>query len=440
MTHRMKKRFAVVFLLMSYCVGVFFAPIYAQDDNGFDALLSERESSASTAVNVVKKADISDFSDVEENDWFYKYLDYLVKNEIVNGKTPTAFEPGSTFSYAECSAVIVRYLGLEQEAEKRKEKIDERHPEMKNFWYSGYFEVLSNLGVFDDYDLFEVNDGLIYEIDKNAANSPILRYRFAESISKSFELDAGILAKNEYSEIGGRGREFIVGAGYDEGILEKYKTLINDFDEVPEQSKKYVLKAYYNGIFNGDVSGNFYPNNNLTRGEMAKVLATVMDYSLRTRLINEDYGRILDENCFHTDAFGIKTVRYDTWLDILYMEGLNLEVNEGTVSYVRDSKNVPYGYAADVYLYDLVGETYVHKAGVTLHDGNDSFAYKTNNAKVLFVLRNLTENLRTEGVIELRIVNGEIASVEPKVYEMPTQEEIEMYKAETGTPKILGVL
>ena len=71
MTHRMKKRFAVVFLLMSYCVGVFFAPIYAQDDNGFDALLSERESSASTAVNVVKKADISDFSDVEENDWFY---------------------------------------------------------------------------------------------------------------------------------------------------------------------------------------------------------------------------------------------------------------------------------------------------------------------------------------------------------------------------------
>ena len=35
MTHKIKKRVAVVFLLMSYCVGVLFAPINAEEINGF---------------------------------------------------------------------------------------------------------------------------------------------------------------------------------------------------------------------------------------------------------------------------------------------------------------------------------------------------------------------------------------------------------------------
>ena len=104
MTHKIKKRVTVVFLLMSYCAGVLFAPINAEEINGFDALLSEREGSASNVSPVKKKANISDFTDVKQNDWFYRYLEYLVENEIVNGKTETTFEPGSTFSYAECSA------------------------------------------------------------------------------------------------------------------------------------------------------------------------------------------------------------------------------------------------------------------------------------------------------------------------------------------------
>lgn len=437
---QIKKRIAVVFLLMSYCFGVIFAPIYAEGINGFDALLSEREGSASTVLPVEKKADISDFADVKENDWFYKYLDYLVKNEIIKGKTENAFEPYSTFSYAECSAVIVRYLGLEAEAAKRKSEISERCPELENCWFSGYFEVLGELGILDDCGLFEIGRKGILSIDTNAANEPIQRFRFAECVSESFELDGNISARNVYSEIGGKGREFIVGGGYDEETLEMYRLMIKDFEEIPESSAEYVLKAYYNGIFNGDISGNFYPANNLTRAEMAKVLATVMDFSLRTRLIEEGYGTVLDENSVHTDAFGVKTMEYETWVQLLYDETETLTVANGNIKYIKDFTNAPYGYSTDVYLYDKTDSAYKLKASSSLHDGNDGFTYKTHNAKLLFVLRNLAENARPEGVVEIIVEDGTVTAVTPKVYEMPSPDTYDTQNInETETSDESGV-
>ena len=167
------------------------------------------------------------FIDVTKDDWFYSYLEYLVDSGLINGKTESTFEPYSTFSYAECSAVIVRYLGLEDEASKRMKEISARDASLSNQWYLGYFEVLANLGIFSDYDLFEFKNGKILSVDVTLANSPVVRYRFAESISKSFELNSDIKAKNVYSELGGSGREFIVGGGYKEEILEEYKDIID---------------------------------------------------------------------------------------------------------------------------------------------------------------------------------------------------------------------
>lgn len=438
MTQKNKTRIAIVFLLMSYCAGVLFAPIYAEDVNDdydpFDALLSEREGSASINGTAKKKTDISDFTDVSEKDWFYKYLDYLVENEVINGKTETTFEPGNTFSYAECSAVIVRYLGLEREAEKRMKRISERSPEMKSFWYAGYFEVLSNLGLFNDYELFEVKDGKIQSVNKDAANSPIVRYRFAECISKSFELDGKLRAENVYFEIGGRGREFIVGGMYDKDILGQYEALITDYADIPEKSREYVLKSYYNGIFNGDLSGNFYPNNNLTRGEMAKVLATVMDYSLRTRLISDGYASELTPQMLHTDPFGVSTLGYDSWVKILENEAEGITVSDGEVKFIRRN-SAPFGYAIDVYLYTVEKDgVYGVSAQSTLHEGNEEgFTYKTNDAVILLVLRNTAESARPEGVLRMVIENGETVSVTPNIYEMPISEENE-------TPTDVGVV
>ncbi len=419
MFSEIKKRAAVMFLVLCYSLGQMAVPIYADngiDDTLFDELLAEREEMSDEEPQKTEKADVSieDFNDVKKNDWFYPYLEYLVSRGLINGKTSTAFEPQSTFSYAECSAVIVRYLGLEEEAERRMKQISLRDSSMKNVWYAGYFEVMSALGLFSDYGLFECENGKLVSVNKQLANSPVVRYRFAESISQSFELDSTLKARNIYPEIGGSGREFIAGGGYNENVLERYKSLISDFDDIPEHSRKNVLKAYYNGIFNGDITGNFYPGNNLTRAEMAKVLTTVCDYSMRTRLIEDGYAEKVGEDLFHTDAFGVKTLRYNSSTTVLLRETENLSISGGNVEYVS-SNNAPFGYAIDVYLY----ENGSLAAQCTLHDYNDgSFTYNTNNARVLFVLRNVTQNAGVEGSLEVEIADGKFLEAKPKIRTM----------------------
>ncbi len=419
MFSKIKKRVAVMFLVLCYSLGQMTVPIYADnsiDDTLFDELLAEREGLLGEELQKTEKVDVSieDFDDVKKNDWFYPYLEYLVSRDLIKGKTSTAFEPQSTFSYAECSAVIVRYLGLEEEAERRMKQISLRDSTMKNVWYAGYFEVMSVLGLFSDYGLFECENGRLVSVNKELANSPVVRYRFAESISQSFELDSILKARNIYPEIGGSGREFIVGGGYNESVLDRYKGLINDFDDIPEHSRKNVLKAYYNGIFNGDITGNFYPENNLTRAEMAKVLTTVCDYSMRTRLIEDGYAEVINEELLHTDAFGVKTLQYSSSTTVLLRETENLSISGGNVEYVS-SNNAPFGYAIDVYLY----ENGRIAAQCTLHDyNNGSFTYKTDNAKVLMVLRNVTQNARVEGALEVEITGGKFLDAKPKIRTM----------------------
>ena len=296
----------------------------------------------------------------------------------------------------------------------RFEQISDRLPELQNQWYAGYFEVLANLGVFTEYGLFETRNGQIVSVDKTLANSPIERYRFAESISQSFELESPLKARNVYPEIGGSGREFIAGGGYNENVLDRYESLISDFADIPSESRRNVLKAYYNGIFNGDITGNFYPHNNLTRAEMAKVLATVCDYSLRTRLIEDGYAEALSEEFIHTDAFGVKTLRFSSATTVLLRETENLSINGGKVEFVS-SNNAPFGYAIDTYLYENGNLS----AQCTLHDYNDGgFTYETDNAKVLLVLRNVAQKARVEGTLEVEIVDGEFLEAKPKIRTM----------------------
>lgn len=370
--------------------------------------------------NTLKKADISDFRDVNSDDWFYPYLSYLVSEGTVNGKTSDSFEPNGTFSYAECAAVIVRYLGLSDEAETRRKKIVSRMPETKNLWYVGYFELLGNLGLFENFGVFQMTGGLLTGVDKAKADSPVKRCEFAKSISQSFELSSDICAENVFSEVGGAGREFIVTGGYREDILEKYEDCISDYQDIPEDLRIYVLKAYYNGIFNGDELGKFNPNESVTRAEMAKVLATVCDFSQRRALLEDEYITRLDENMFHTDYADNKTVKYSVWRELLENESQNLSVLGDIVSYTS-SLSAPIGYAFDVYLYEKDGETYKKCAECTLHDFSDgSFVYRTQkDVKVLFVLRNLSMGARSEGSFEVLIHDGYKTMSYPKIREIP---------------------
>ena len=129
-----------------------------------------------------------------------------------------------------------------------------------------------------------------------------------------------------------------------------------------------MLKAYYNGIFNGDDAGNFNPTNDLTRAEMAKVTAVIIDNSLRTRIdVNAARPETPGSNetaPLPEDSYLVidgKQVLKPSYTDALFAaEAMNFgtfyENNLPVVSYTRQSAP-PSGYAFRVYHFtkDAVG-------------------------------------------------------------------------------------
>jgi hypothetical protein len=165
---------------------------------------------------------------------------------------------------------------------------------------------------------------------------------------------------------------------------------------------------------------------------MAKVLATIKDVSLRTRLITDGYGTVVEEDMLHRDFNGTKTLRFGVWKELLEEQVRNITATKKSIEYIKG--NAPYGYAFDAYLYEKRGEEYVLFSESSLHDGDASrLGIRKNDARILIVLRNVTEKLRVEGVMDVLIEDGEIISSKPHIYEMPMPEENEEESAEADS-------
>ena len=406
---KLKKQLLCIVLMLCYVAGNIFTPVILIAGASEDEVISS--SSASLGASHV-----TDFLDIKESDWFYVYLESLVTDGVINGKSKTQFDPDGTFSFAECSAVITRYLGLDAYAKEKQNEIINAKTADSSLWYCGYLQVMHELGIFDEQSgLYSVNEqGLVFNISNQACSTPIKRHEFACAIAKSFELDGSLRSKNIYSEISGLGHDFIIGGHYMNDYLGKYTDLINDYHTIVDASKEYVLKLYYNGIFLGDEQGFFNPENNLKRSEMAKVLATIRDFSLRKSLIT-DYCPKPQNSDFISDANGEEYLNYKYCLDTLQKCAAGFNASGNVLKYVPNYP-LPYGYAVDVYLYSMQDNISKPVMKYTLSESDvqgNGFVYDMNGSeslRAIMVLRNLQENARSEFTLNVSISHDGIVT------------------------------
>lgn len=293
------------------------------------------------------------FEDVSESDWFYEYVTYLTENGIVNGMTETQFDPRGTFTVAQSAAIISRYLLLEDEAAERKEAMTLLGVEGADLWYSGYIQIMHEAGIMDvtEYGC-SVNGESIAIITPELLDAPVKRYEFATFVTRSFELDGTQIRAGENGD--SLGHEFILNGAYDESKLELYIPYIKDYDLIPFEYSYYILKAYYNGIFNGDDLGNFNPLNNLTRAEMAKVTAVILKPELRIR-IDVTENPTLDSYAISDSDYitkkGEKHLKHAASDRILEAEAAGIKIdNLSGVRYIEytKQKNAPEGYTFEI--------------------------------------------------------------------------------------------
>ncbi len=360
------------------------------------------------------------FTDMKDGDWFYGYVDMLVRDGVINGKSDTTYDPQGTLTVPECAALLVRCLGLEDEAAVAASELKAAGAAGSDKWYAGYMSVCVGLGIIDAdvYGFgYDVN-GVLCEKEAQLTLKNVKRYELAAFLSRMTMLDyASIEAKNNYSERGGEGHEFIRGGLYESSVLSMYQNEIKDFDKIPESYRGSVLRCYYNAIFNGDAVGNFNPENNLTRAEMAKIVATLTDMSLR---FGNDYrtdAYVPLDSDFVTKASGEKTLKKQVGYRILEKCAKLLTLNpDGTLRLTLASV-APLGYTIEAHAYADWGST-CFKIG-TIGTGTDGvyesgsyincLTYDTPKLRVVYILRNTAKGGKVEGVLEASMNSGTVS-------------------------------
>ncbi len=353
---------------------------------------------------------VKDFTDVSESAWYYQYVKFLVETGVIKGTSAASFSPGGTFTVAESSAVIARYLGLERLANDYKYLLVQTGCKGAEKWYSGYLQVLYNAGIIDaDKYGITVQNNFVNLTDESAVERPVKRYEFCNFITKSFELDkTEIISQSSYHEIQGHGHEFITGGAYDKDSYLAYEKYISDFEKIPETSRENVLKAYYNGIFNGDEYGNFNPENNLTRAEMSKVISVITDNSKRTRIETRTLPKWSEKNDLYFISDGWKEKTFPRYIGYYaleeYTKNIDVKVQKTGISLSYVHKNIaPENYYAEVIFYEKNGNAYKEierLGGYTESFQNTPYSVNVSGSEiqVLFLLRNRS-SLKVEGAL-----------------------------------------
>lgn len=191
---------------------------------------------------------------------------------IMDGVSATAFKPQAPITREQVVAVLVRLMGLEEEARRAPAPPAGAAGTAYSGWAYGYIVTAGNHRWIDARDVTGV-----------AWTEPAARQELAAWAAKALGLAP---------VYGGPDR-----------VLAGYK----DADEIDDAMLPYVAAVIPEGIMAGTAQGFFSPKANLTRGEMAAVAARILPRAFKARGIETVEGTIMGATARQT-ANGPETV------------------------------------------------------------------------------------------------------------------------------------
>ena len=168
-------------------------------------------------------------TDVQDH-WAKETIGYLVESGIVNGYDDGTFKPEDTVQVDAFIKMVVTSLGHTLE-------------NGSSYWASTFIDKAKELS-------------LVKEGEFGTYESPINRAEMARMIVRALQ--------EEYPD-----------------NLDKYKSLITDYDTIANIYQDYIVKAYTKGIITGYEDGSFKPEQNATRAEAATMIVRMLDAEQR---------------------------------------------------------------------------------------------------------------------------------------------------------------
>lgn len=155
------------------------------------------------------------YTDVNEDDWFYKYVSELSEQGILSGYPDGTFMPDNTVKGGETLKLVMLAVGFAEQSPTN------------GHWASGYLSLAASIGI--------VGDDVITNLD-----TPISRRDVAEIAAKAIGLPP-----------------------------------LEPEDTFKDTQDGYVLALYYCGILTGNTDTGvlmFYPDDNIERDELSAVI------------------------------------------------------------------------------------------------------------------------------------------------------------------------
>jgi hypothetical protein len=145
---------------------------------------------------VAPKAEGNSFSDITAAEWAHQSISEMTASEVLNGYPGGDFKPYNNVTKLEAVAMLVRVLGLEEQAMAlEKAGVDYAMPQGL-YWGSGYLIMAVQLGMLDEDYLYLLQP-----------NEPATRTEVAMLVfhALDFSPDSGALEFDDADQIPGRG-------------------------------------------------------------------------------------------------------------------------------------------------------------------------------------------------------------------------------------------
>lgn len=178
------------------------------------------------------------FTDIADY-WGANFVNFLYTSGVTTGYADGTFRPNQNITRAQFSVMLYRYLGLAEE---------------------NYAEVelpFADLESIPEYAL------------------PAIRALYTEGVINGSEGKDGRLYFNPHNNLTRAQAATMIGRTQEKGYALAELTFA-DAGRIPAYATYYIQTMAAQGIIGGYTDGTFKPNNNITRGQMAKILYNLM--------------------------------------------------------------------------------------------------------------------------------------------------------------------
>ena len=171
--------------------------------------------------------------------WAAAYVDFLYQSGITTGYADGTFRPNDNITRAQFSVMLYRYLGLDESK------------------YADVTLPFADLKSIPDYAL------------------PAIRALYTEGVINGSTGKDGRLYFNPGASLTRAQAATMIGRTQEKGYAAAALTF-SDSAKIPSYATYYIQTMAAQGIIGGYADGTFRPGNNITRGQMAKILYNLL--------------------------------------------------------------------------------------------------------------------------------------------------------------------